>query len=435
VTSSPAFSNDAPARRRLGANADRITAGTAVVNFTLAGVWVVLYLVLLVSGRTRGADYTAFYTGWRLVLEGQGPHLYDPVAQAVMQGQVLGGQAFEAGLNPFNNPPHTVLPFVPLGMLPLEVSFLVWTGLQLLLLAGVLRMLLLGPARDWSRGERIAVTGWLIGLPALGITFWQGAFSLMLVAGVLGTYLAILEGRDRIGALALVAASIKPQGMVGVAVAVLIGRGWSVVAAAGVAGGTLALMATVVLGPGIWREYLDFLGRYASTFDRYSVEPTVMWNLRGTLALLLGREQAQLINVIALTGFALGMLLTAFLWRRGWSPTAPAQDVAARFGLTVALGLLLSPHLNPHDDLLLIVPAVLAYAAWRGSLRAPLLAIAIGLAPAVIAFTNGVDAAAPTALPIRVPTLLIVGLVVVLVAALRRGNGVGDVPAAGMVPL
>ena len=373
-----------------------------MVNFTLGGVWVVLFVVLLLTGRTQGSDYTAFYTGWRLVLEGQGAHLYDPAAQALMQRQILGGQTFEAGLNPFNNPPHMVLPYVPLGVLPLDVSFLVWTGIQLLLLAGVLALLLRGPASTWSRAERLAMAGWLIGFPALGITFFQGAFSLVLVAGVLGTYLALVGRRDRVGGLALVVASIKPQGMAGVAVAVLVGRRWAAVASAALAGGVLVVLATVVLGPAIWGEYLAFLGSYAASFDRYSVDPSVMWNLRGTLTLLVGRDEAALINSIALVGFAVGMVATAVLWRRGWEPTAPARDQAARFGLTVVITMLLSPHLNPHDDLLLVVAAVLAYAAWRDHARAPALAVAIGLAPIVIALTSP-PLAAPTPLPCGCP--------------------------------
>lgn len=391
-----------------------------MVNLTLAGVWVVLWAALVLTRRSLGADYTAFYTGWRLVLEGQGSRLYDPVAQAAMQKAILGGQTFEAGLNPFNNPPHLVLPFLPLGLLPLEASYLAWDAIQVALVGGIVAMLLRGPARDWSRGERLATVALLLGFPAMGITLWQGAFSLLLVAGVLGTYLAIQAGRGLPAGLGLVLASIKPQGVGGPAVAVLVGRRWRAVLAALVAGGVLAGAATVALGPAIWVDYLRFLSDYASSFDRYSVEPTVMWNLRGTLALLLGHGQAALINAVALAGFAVGMVATAILWRGGWRRDAVARDTAARFGLTIVITLLLSPHLNPHDDLLAVVAGVLAYAAWRDHPRARWLAIALGLAPVVILATNGVDAAAPTTLPVRVPTLLLVALAVVLVAALRR---------------
>ncbi len=386
-----------------------------------------MLVVLVVMGRTRGADYTAFYTGWRMVLEGQGAHLYDPAAQALMQRQILGGQSFEAGLNPFNNPPHMVLPFVPLGMLPLELSFLVWTAIQMAMLGVVLVLLLRGPAGDWRPVERIALAGWLIGFPSLGISLWQGSFSLVLVLGVLGTYLALRSGRERIAGLALVAASIKPQGMVAPALAVLVGRRWQAVATAAVVGGLLAILATAVLGAGIWIDYTRFLSDYASSFDKYSVDPSVMWNLRGTLTLLLGRDQAQLVNTLGLAGFAAGMLATAWLWRRGWRRAQAVGDLGARFGLTVVIGLLASPHLNPHDDILLVIAAVLAYAAWRGHANAHWLAIVIGLAPIAILLVNGMDAAAPTTLPIRLPTVFAVLLTGVL--AFGVGGGRGDAPA------
>jgi hypothetical protein len=337
-----------------------------------------------------------------------------------MQRAILGGQTFEAGLNPFNNPPHMVLPFLPLGIPPLEVSFLLWTAMQLLMVAVVVRLLLRGPARDWRPVERIALVGWFVGFPSLGISLWQGSFSLVLVLGVVGTYLALGAGRERLAGLALVAASIKPQGMIAPALATLVGRRSGAVMTAGLAGAVLALAATAALGIGSWASYLQFLSEYTSSFDRYSVSPAVMWNLRGTLTLLLGREQAQLVNSLGLAGFVAGMLAIAWLWRRGWVPGRGERDTAARFGLTIVIGLLTSPHLNPHDDLLVALAAILAYAAWRDRAGARWLAVAIGLAPVAILLVNGMDAAAPTTLPIRLPTVLTAALAVILAAGLRR---------------
>ena len=85
-------------------------------NFAVGAVYVVVLALLLITGRTRGADFTAFYTGWRIVLEGHGSQLYDTALQSHVQQAILGGQTFQAGLNPFNNPPYMVLPFGPLGL-------------------------------------------------------------------------------------------------------------------------------------------------------------------------------------------------------------------------------------------------------------------------------------------------------------------------------
>jgi hypothetical protein len=406
---------------------DRLLLATTAVNFALGAVWVVLFGALVASGATRGADYTAFYTGWQLLLQGHGSQLYDPLAQAAMQRQVLGGMTFVDGLAPFTNPPHLVLPFVPLGLLPLNISFLVWTVIQVGFLAAALGLVLRGPARDWRPAERLAMCGWLVGSPCLAIAFFQGSFSLLVVLGVTAAFVALESGRDRIAGVALALASVKPQGMIGPAVAVLVGRRWQAVAAGLAVGASLAVAATAAFGPGVWMSYIDFLGQYTASFDRYSVDPAVMWNVRGTLTLLLGRGNAGLINAASFAAFAAGAAAVGLLWSSGWrrATRADAGSNSARFGLTIVITVLTSPHLNPHDDLLLVVAAIAAYAAWRKSPRAPLLALALGIAPAAILFTNGLSAGAPTTLPIRVPTLLALALGVVLAIAVRERRGMG----------
>ena len=56
-----------------------------------------------------------------------------------------------------------------------------------------------------------------------------------------------------------------------------------------------------------------------STFDEFSVRPSVMWNLRGTVTLLVGPDhaagQASLINGIGLAGQLVGLAAVAYLWR------------------------------------------------------------------------------------------------------------------------
>ncbi len=89
-------------------------------------------------------------------------------------------------------------------------------------------------------------------------------------------------------------------------------------------------------------SYLAFLGSYTSSFDRYSVDPSVMWNVRGTLTLLLGREQSSTINLVALAVFVFGMSAIAWLWFRARRQSDDRQALAARFGLTIVISLLLS---------------------------------------------------------------------------------------------
>jgi hypothetical protein len=411
----------------------RLLAPLAIAgNLGIGAAYVALFAVLVLTGRTRGADFTAFYTGWRVVLEGHGSQLYDPTIQAEFQRRILGGQTFEAGLNPFNNPPHMVLPYIPLGLLPLDAAFLAWTGIQVLLLAAVVAMLLRGIARQWTRAERFGLVAAFLAFPPLAMAFYQGAFALVLVAGVAGTLVAMGEGRDaRAGGL-LVLASVKPQGMFGIAMTVLLSR--RPAALAGLAGWGLGLVviATAILGPAIWASYVGLLGTLTSSFDRLGLNPSVMWNLRGTLALLLGRDNAALVNGLAYAGFAVGAAAIAWLWRRGWPRRCDSlhvdRDAALRVALTIVLSLLLSPHLNPHDDTLAVVAVALAYGALRGTTAGRIIGVGAMLAPAAILIVNGITADAPTTLPVRLPTVLLVALGTATAAGLwARRSRVPDV--------
>jgi hypothetical protein len=186
----------------------------------------------------------------------------------------------------------------------------------------------------------------------------------------------------------------------------------------------LAGTATIAFGPGIWNSYLSLLASQTQAFDRYSLDPTVMWNLRGTLALLLGRDNAALVNGLAYVGFVLGVMAVVWLWRRGWpragDPAVADGDTALRVALTIVLTLLLSPHLNPHDDTLAAIAVALVYGALRGTTSGRILGAGAMLAPAAILIVNGIAADAPTTLPIRLPTVLLVALAAVTSVGLRQ---------------
>ena len=100
------------------------------------------------------ADFTNFYTGWSIVLAGDGQRLYDLAIQARVQQQILDGRSFADGLLPYVNPPHLTLPFVAAGrpaalgrlrrLVARPAALLVW-----------LAWLLLDIARAWERRERL----------------------------------------------------------------------------------------------------------------------------------------------------------------------------------------------------------------------------------------------------------------------------------------
>jgi hypothetical protein len=263
----------------------------------------------------------------------------------------------------------------------------------------------------------------MLAMPPLVITLLQGSLSLIVAVAMLESFIALRAGRDRAAAAWLVVASLKPQVVVAVGAAVLGARRWRVVAwGLGLLGATVVL-ATLVMGVGIWRSYAGFLVDYVGSFDVLSVRPTVMWNLRGTITMLAGPEraaaEADAINTIALVVWVLGLIAIALWWsRRAWEPASSRFQLG--FALTVVLGMLLSPHLNPHDGLLLVPAGALAYGALREERSGPAFGALLFAAPFLILLTNPISANEVGGTLIRVPVVIMVIMVGWIAIALGR---------------
>ena len=407
-------------RRRLSAFALRIAVLTGLVVFA---VYLGLWFALILNDGSKAADYTAFMTGWTIVLDGRGHDLYDVATQIEVQRRLLGGLTFEAGLNPFNNPPHLVLPFVPLGLLPLLPSYAVWGVIQLALLAWLGLRLLTQVATDWRGSERALLVVAMLAMPPLVVTLLQGALSLVVSVAMLEGFIALRAGHERTAAAWLVVASLKPQVVVAIGAAVLGARRWRVV---GWGFGLLAatvVVATLVMGVGIWPAYARFLGDYVGSFDVLSVRPAVMWNVRGTIAMLVGPDraavQADVINTIALVVWIVGLIGIAVWWsRRTWDPAASRFQLG--FALTILLGMVLSPHLNPQDGLLLVPAGALAYGAMREERSGPAFGTLLVAAPFLILMTNPISANAVDGTLIRVPVVIMLVMVAWISITLSR---------------
>ena len=127
-------------------------------GFWVFAVYIGLWLALIVGGHSEKAHYTALVTGWTIGPNGHGHDLYDIGTQTATQQAILGGRSFEAGLNPFNNPPHLVVPLVvPGAAIPMATSYLVWCPLQVGLLAWLVWRLWSAVSGGWTRQERVAL--------------------------------------------------------------------------------------------------------------------------------------------------------------------------------------------------------------------------------------------------------------------------------------
>jgi hypothetical protein len=325
----------------------------ACLNAGLAAAAAVLWLGMAVRGEFWKADFSAFYTGWAMVLDGHADRLYDYAEQAKYQAAI---NPERSGLLPFVYLPHSVVPTGLLALLPLSVAFYVWAGIQAALLALALRCLW-DDARRWDHAAPALAVATLLAFQPVFLTFQLGQQSIVSLVALYGLARALRDDRPLPAAAWLVLASVKPQLALLPAVFLLGAGRWRVLLYASGLFAAWAAAATAVLGWRCWPDFLALTSFHARQFGTYGVYPLRGHNLKMVFAALLGRERLPLINALTLAGLLLAAVAALVLGIISRKADRPRWELC--FAVTSFLAVLAAPHLNPHDALLLVVPAVL----------------------------------------------------------------------------
>lgn len=354
-----------------------LTQSIIIIHIALTISYAALWVRTAIEGQFWRGDFTAYYTGWSIVRDGHGAHLYDLDLQTRYQQHILDvstrrlawredapAPTFADGVLPFVNPPYTAIPFVPLTWLPLTTAFFVWSIAQGALIVWLLS-LLQRIAQTWNHTERWLMYSAVAAFPPLLITFMIGSYSLFMLLCVLQFYLTLKQQQHNRAGLWLALGSVKPQLMLMPGFLALGSQRWRVLSVGFAIVGGCVLLACPVCGWQCWREFMHLLAIVSDAFDYMGIVPTVMYNFKGTLAVLLGNHQAPLINRISSLALIAASLSTLLLWHPAPSSSPKHPQFELRIALTLLLGLLFCPHLHPHDGLLLVAPATLFYAYLR----------------------------------------------------------------------
>jgi len=349
----------------LGAGRRSIERRAIVVHAGLAvGFGIALIARLAATSGAIATDFTAFWTGWWLILHGQAGLLYDAAAQREAQQTLMAGFQFHGGLMAFLNPPHVALAGLPFGWLAdhagERVAFLVWTAGNLGLLVTLDRWL----REAW--GATTGPTRWLITTALLAFypvfqTLNIGQTSLLLGVSAMGLYRAVASSQPLAGGAWLLALTVKPQLMPAVLVFLLARRCWRTT---GYFAAMLlaAIVATAaVLGTTIWTTYVIQLRALEPYWGTGT--PGHMRNVRGLLTRVVGSIGQPAIDATSFGVWIGGTLLVAgalFAWR-----LHKATDIRPGYSLALAVGLLVSPHLFVQDVVVWTVPLTLYAAALR----------------------------------------------------------------------
>jgi hypothetical protein len=310
-----------------------------------------------------GADFSAFWIGGRLLREGRETALYDVSAQKGIHSALI-APARSNDLHPYVNPPFFAVVMQPLAALPYRTALGVWWSLGLAALLAVLWAL----QRELSALREHA----FVSLIFLALAFYPtlawfvyGQNSVFTLALLCAFVLALRRGHDGWAGVALGLLLYKPQLALGPVLVLLVqSRGRALV---GVLVGAGAWLLVGVLGaPQAMRDYLSVAPRLFAFIAGGDYPVWGLESLYGFGVQLIGDVDAQLGSWLGYTLTAAGALVLMVSWRRAaWSPRSRAWEL--RMAGTLALSLVISPHLYHYDAMLLILPLALMLANVRSA--------------------------------------------------------------------
>ena len=260
-------------------------------------------------------DFTVFYTASRVPLD----VVYDSV-------RLTAAQAW-AGVDgsmprPFPYPPTFLLLLWPFGRLEALPALLSWVALGLAAY-GIAAWKLIGRA-------------WLLTLlsPAVMVAALTGQVTFLLAAAMMAGVIWLPARPLLAGVVFGLAATIKPQVLVLVPLALIFAGAWRTLAAS-VVTGTLAGLVSLAVHQGLWLEWLQAIIGFDKLIAREAWPATISATPVGFIKSL-GVDNGYVLGAVGVVSAAAALAMTFRAFRR--------DDPVARYGALVIGYLLVSPY-------------------------------------------------------------------------------------------
>jgi hypothetical protein len=314
-------------------------------------------------------DFLALYSAAWLVSSGQAGAIYDQVTVKAVQFAIMGREVGAAGYMPYLNPPFVAVLLAPLALVGEQAARVLWLAVSIVLtvkIAAGMTMQLDGRAR---------VIGFLLVVGSVPV-YWvlsEGQVSLIMLVGALEA--VALAGRRRSVAAGACLATLwlKPHlALLALLGLVVCGR-WR--EGASMVGVAILVVATslLLLPAGLYLSYVGYIWHVLLTHANSAGEVSAaVWSgsidkfqgLNGLASSYLEGVSPLIVNSVAV---AAGLALST-AWLLAVKTTRPALGTRRgelMLAASVALGLLLDPHLYPQDVVLVFaaVPILRQYHA------------------------------------------------------------------------
>jgi hypothetical protein len=323
----------------------------AIVGVTMWAVWLVDMSgpgSIDRLGKVKGTDFLHFYVMGAIARDGRWDQLFDAQAHEIRARAIVPGSA-DVVYIPVESP-QIAIAFAPLASLRYTVALAVWLGVALL--AYGLSCVLIWRDSQALRAHPGPVAAACLAFPGFYSEILHGQLACLAVLAVAIAASALRRERTFAAGLAFGFLVFKPHWVVAVGAVFVFAREWRVVAGIVAAAVAQAGMTMVVLGASVAGAY----ARALQTIPRIAqlLEPQPSDSLRGLFKLIVPLERGSLLAYGAAA--VVTLLIVARIWR---------SDAAIELRLSaVVLGaILISPHVNAYD-LILLAPVALMLTTW-----------------------------------------------------------------------
>jgi hypothetical protein len=302
----------------------------------------VAYFSMAYPRAVRGlADFSTLYTAGYMVRSGYAGELYDYDANTEIQEQIIGPSH---GPVPFNHLAYETALFIPLSLLPYRTAYSIFLIVNLSLLFLSFQILCRFTAHIKYVWAWLPAVIFICFLP-VGVALFQGQDSIVLLALLTCSYLAMEKNQEYRAGLFLGLTLFKFQFCIPIALLLLAwNRRRAVLSFAATAvaaiGASFALTGLNTLS--IYSSYLFSVSTRLGSGEqvKYAIYPFAMPNIFGLLFAIAGNHTV--ITVI--------ISCIVIIWAARMPPSFP---------LAVAVAMLVSYHGLVHDATILIIPILL----------------------------------------------------------------------------
>jgi hypothetical protein len=301
-------------------------------------------------------DFTIYYTAGTMIRQGMGQDLYNNATQFLVQQQFAPQVATRLGALPFNHPPFEALLFVPFAYVSYRVAYLLWTLVNLGMLA-YLPVLLRPYVPVLARLPSFAWSAVSLAFFPIFFALLQGQDAILLMF-LYGLAFVALKKQRLISAGAWLACGLFKFHLVLPFLILLLIQQRTFEQKRKILGGFVAVGALLgaisfaAVGMRQMTVYPHYLLGLEATTAAGAIDPFDMPNLRGLLSLIAGGNRHFVMLTISLS--AILALVGA------WIIQLPADDRDdLKFCLAVLTCVLVSYHALAHDLCVLALPVLL----------------------------------------------------------------------------